>query len=104
MIYASLKPIPAWGHPLVLPVYFGFALLCGGLLLSALLATETGLPPIPLVAQGASFLAALLGAPKLRYWRRVEDGAFPATRGHAGGMHGLPISPVEAPPPEANNP
>jgi len=35
MIYASLKPIPAWTHPLVLPVYLGFALFTGGLLLLA---------------------------------------------------------------------
>src|SRR5690606_11862053 len=27
MIYASLKPIPAWCHPLVVPVYLLFALL-----------------------------------------------------------------------------
>ena len=31
MIYASLKPIPAWQHRAVVPVYFGFALLTGGL-------------------------------------------------------------------------
>ena len=29
MIYASLKPIPAWSHPLVLPVYLVFALFSG---------------------------------------------------------------------------
>ena len=29
MIYASLAPIPAWRHPLVLPVYLLFALLTG---------------------------------------------------------------------------
>lgn len=102
MIYASLKPIPAWRHPLVLPVYFGFALLSGGLLLSALLATESRLPPIPLVAQGAIFLAALMGALKLRYWRGIDGDAFPATRGDAVGMPGRTINQFERPHTEAN--
>ncbi|MDQ2701470.1 MAG: dimethyl sulfoxide reductase anchor subunit [Pseudomonadota bacterium] len=102
MIYASLKPIPAWCHPLVLPVYFGFALLCGGLLLSALLATETGLAPIPLAAQGAIFLAALLGALKLRYWRGIDGGSLPATRGDAVGMPGRKVGLFERPHTEAN--
>ena len=35
MIYASLKPIPAWRHRLVVPVYLVFALLTGGLALVA---------------------------------------------------------------------
>ena len=33
MIYASLRPIPAWSHRLVVPAYFGFALMQGALLL-----------------------------------------------------------------------
>ena len=102
MIYASLKPIPAWGHGLVLPVYFGFALLCGGLLLSALVASETGMAPIPLVAQGAIFLAALMGALKLRYWRGIDDGALPATRGDAVGLPGREVGVFERPHTEAN--
>ena len=36
MIYASLKPIPAWAHRLVAPGYLLFALLTGGLLLAAI--------------------------------------------------------------------
>src|SRR3546814_18712814 len=42
MIYASLKPIPAWRHPLVLPVYLLFALLTGLALLFALLLAMRG--------------------------------------------------------------
>ena len=102
MIYASLKPIPAWGHGLVLPVYFGFALLCGGLLLSALVAGETGMAPIPLVAQGAIFLAALMGALKLRYWRGIDGGTLPATRGDAVGLPGREVGVFERPHTEAN--
>src|SRR5690606_28787285 len=44
MIYASLKPITAWRHPLVLPVYLLFALLTGLAQLQATCAaTLTGL-------------------------------------------------------------
>ncbi len=102
MIYASLKPIPAWRHGLVLPVYFGFALLCGGLLLSALVAGATGTAPTPLVAQGAIFLAALMGALKLRYWRSIDGGALPATRGDAVGLPGREVGVFERPHTEAN--
>src|SRR5690606_19276449 len=38
MIYASLKPIRQWRHPLVLPLYLGFALATGAVLLNFLLA------------------------------------------------------------------
>lgn len=37
MIYASLKPIREWHQPLVPPIYLGFALMTGGLLLPFLL-------------------------------------------------------------------
>jgi len=102
MIYASLKPIPAWRHGLVLPVYIGFALLCGGLLLAAMVAGRTGAAPSPLVAQGAIFLAALMGALKLRYWRGIDGGTLPATRGDAVGLPGRDVSVFERPHTEAN--
>jgi DMSO reductase anchor subunit len=38
MIYASLAPIRQWHHPLVAPIYLGFALMTGSLLAQALLA------------------------------------------------------------------
>ena len=102
MIYASLKPIPAWRHGLVLPVYFGFALLCGGLLLAALVAGHTGAAPSSLVAQGTIFLAALMGALKLRYWRGIDGGTLPVTRGDAVGLPGRDVSVFERPHTEAN--
>src|SRR3546814_12200421 len=42
MNYAPLKPIPAWRHPLVLPVYMLFALLPGLALLLALMLALLG--------------------------------------------------------------
>ena len=38
MIYASLKPIRQWHHPLVAPIYLAFALMTGSLLALPLLA------------------------------------------------------------------
>jgi DMSO reductase anchor subunit len=102
MIYASLKPIPAWRHPLVLPGYVGFALLCGGLLLAAISASHTGLAPGAALAKGMIFLAALLGALKLHYWRRIDAEPLPATRGDAVGLPGRTVSVFERPHTESN--
>jgi DMSO reductase anchor subunit len=102
MIYASLKPIPAWRHPLVLPGYLCFALLCGGLLLAAIRASDTSLAPAPVFAQGGIFLAALLGALKLHYWRRIDVEPLPATRGDAVGLPGRTVSVFERPHTESN--
>lgn len=102
MIYASLKPIPAWRHPLVLPGYVGFALLCGGLLLAAISASHTGLAPGAALAKGMIFLAALLGALKLHYWRRIDVEPLPATRGDAVGLPGRTVSVFERPHTESN--
>jgi DMSO reductase anchor subunit len=102
MIYASLKPIPAWGHWLVLPGYLGFALLCGGLLLAALDASQAGRAPSPMAAKALLFLAAALGALKLHYWRSIDAAALPATRGDAVGLPGRTVSVFERPNTEAN--
>ncbi|MEO5565156.1 MAG: DmsC/YnfH family molybdoenzyme membrane anchor subunit, partial [Luteimonas sp.] len=102
MIYASLKPIPAWGHPLVLPGYLGFALLCGGLLLAAIEATNTGLAPPAIVAKAGIVLAALLGALKLRYWRGIDAKPLASTRGDAVGLPGRKVDVFERPHTESN--
>ena len=102
MIYASLKPIPAWGHRLVLPAYLGFALLCGGLLLAALQASLAATAPSPGVAKVLLFLAAAMGALKLHYWRSIDAAALPATRGDAVGLPGRTVSVFERPNTEAN--
>ena len=87
-IYRSLKTIPAWRTRQVLPLYFVFALLSGGLWLWAWLAVSPGHPvgialPLALLA-----LALVAGVVKADYWRGVD--ALPATTaGHATGLESL---------------
>ncbi len=101
MIYASLKPIPAWRHGLVLPVYLLFALWSGGVLWLAILSwhgVAAGTPVRMLVAGGAIALAAC----KLRYWRDIDASPPSATRGDAVGLPGRTVTVFERPHTEAN--
>ena len=100
MLYASLKPIPAWRHRAVPVVYLLFAAFTGGMLFRAL----SGLPdagsdalPMPLVA--LAVLAAML---KLLYWRDIDRSPLPATRGAAIGLPHRQTSVFERPHTEAN--
>jgi DMSO reductase anchor subunit len=103
MIYASLKPIPAWTHPLVLPVYLAFALFTGGLLLLAvggLAGNEFNNPAVGLGVVSGSVLLALL---KWRAWRRIDLGQSPVSRNAALGLpHARPVQVFERPHTEAN--
>ncbi|MDE2496627.1 MAG: dimethyl sulfoxide reductase anchor subunit [Xanthomonadaceae bacterium] len=87
-IYRSLKTIRAWRTRQVLPLYFAFALLSGGLWLWTWLALSPyaviGLAfPLALVA-----LAVIAAVIKTDYWRRID--AQPAnTAGHATGLEML---------------
>lgn len=100
MIYASLKPIPAWGHRLVVPGYLLFALLTGGLLLMAIDTYHgTRLDNGP--AMVAVVLAIALWVLKRRYWRDL-DVPLPATRGDAVGLPQRQVSVFERPHTEAN--
>ncbi len=101
MIYASLTPIPAWRHQLVVPVYLAFAVLTGGLLLATLLALAGTV--VGNLAAFAALLAALaLAALKWRYWRDIDATPLPATRGAAVGLPGRTVSVFERPNTEAN--
>lgn len=82
-IYRSLKTIRAWRAPQVLPLFFVFALLSGGLWLWAWLAVQDifslGLQLVLLA------LALIAGVIKTDYWRLVDR--QPAnTAGHATGL------------------
>lgn len=100
MIYASLKPIPAWRHGLVVPAYLLFSLFTGGLAFAVMQAGLGGL------AEGAAF--ALLAGPvtlaivKHRYWRDLRDRPFPATRGSAVGLPERSATVFERPHTEGN--
>ena len=101
MIYASLKPIPAWTHAAVAPVYLGFALLTGGLVCMA--ATAHTDSPAELRVLALLLLAVALAVTKRRYWHDIDLGRLPATRASA---LGLPVdrkaSVFERPHTEAN--
>jgi DMSO reductase anchor subunit len=102
MIYHSLKPIPAWRHPLVVPVYLAFSLFTGGLLLAAVLAL--GGAPVPnMAAFGALVGAALLWRMKRLAWAWIDTGRLPVTRNAALGLpEGRGVHVFERPHTEAN--
>lgn len=87
-IYRSLKTVQAWRTPQVLPLFYAFALLSGGLWLWTWLALESG------PATGVAFPLALLALAvfaaviKTDYWRGID--ALPVnTAGHATGLETL---------------
>ena len=104
MIYASLKPIPAWTHPWVLPVYIGFALFTGFLLaLASIGLTGT----VDLGSRGIAIFmlggAAVVSSLKLAAWRHVDRERVPMSRNSALGLpHSRPVQVFERPHTEAN--
>lgn len=102
MIYASLRTIPAWSHPLVVPAYLGFALLTGGAWLWAVLALTGWSPRNGTLLPGLVVLVALVLV-KLRYWHRLRRRALPADRASATGLCGAgEVKVFEHPHTEAN--
>jgi sulfite dehydrogenase (quinone) subunit SoeC len=87
-IYATLKTIPSWNNPLVLPGYLALALYTGGLWMTALVAGfsdgETGIfGPLTVLA------GVLAVAIKLVYWRATAEASSGSTSGTATGLGGL---------------
>ena len=82
-IYASLKTIRQWHHPLVVPVYLLWALATGALLAAALAPFGADAAPFGYVALGA--LAALLVA-KLTYWSSLGSARPESTAETATGL------------------
>lgn len=103
MIYASLPPIPAWRHRLVVPVYLGFALLTGWALLATLLPmTGTPAPALRHLAIALAMLALALATMKLRYWRAIDTTPLTVSRADAVGLPGRELSVFERPHTEDN--
>lgn len=100
MIYASLKPIPAWRHRLVVPAYLLFAALGGGLLFGPFAGTTLDAPN--LVGAGIVAGAIALWLVKRRYWRDLDRDTLPQTRGDAVGLPDRDVSVFERPHTEAN--
>lgn len=85
MIYASLKPIPAWQHPLVVPTYLVFALhtgLLAGAATLALAGNEAGNLPGLLALLGAFALWRM----KRITWAWIDGGRMPVSRASALGL------------------
>lgn len=101
MIYASLKPIPAWTHRLVLPVYLLFALQ-SGLALLALAAVWSDDTPAVVALAGTALLGVLLAAAKRRYWHAIDQQGLPASPGSAVGLPDRELRVFERPHTEAN--
>jgi sulfite dehydrogenase (quinone) subunit SoeC len=102
MIYASLKPIPRWHHPLVPPVYLGLGLASGVLIGVAITAWLGGGRAPALVLVGLVILAAawLL---KWRYWRAIDSARPTLTTADAIGLGSRGTARlVEAPHTETN--
>jgi DMSO reductase anchor subunit len=84
MIYASLRAIPRWTDPFVVPVYLAFAVSSGGVLvlaIAALFGTDPGL-----AAWVAAISVALAWILKLVYWRRIDRAKPVATAESATGL------------------
>ncbi len=84
MIYASLKPVPRWRHPLVMPAYLLLGLATGGLWLNVLL-HGFGLAIDDLA--GAVTVALLLAwLVKIAYWYSIDRAPGRYTAEHATGL------------------
>lgn len=100
MIYASLKPIRQWHHPLVTPGYLLFAAFSGAALL-AMLGAFWGQGAVP------AAVAALLGAAgfalKRAYWSAVDAAPPVATAESATGLGFIgKVRPLDPPHTETN--
>ena len=102
MIYASLKPIPAWCHPLVLPVYLLFALLTGLALLFALMLAMLGNQGAGMMLLTLAIVGMLLVALKWLYWFETDRAGLPGSRASAIGLPGREATVFERPHTEAN--
>lgn len=100
MIYASLKPIPAWRHRLVAPTYLLFAALGGGLLFGPFAGTTLDAPN--LVGAGIVAGAIAVWLVKRRYWRDLDRDALPQSRGDAVGLPDRDVTVFERPHTESN--
>ena len=112
MIYASLQPIPAWRHPLVVPVYLVFSASTGCLLLGALSRLAFGAPrsfsdehfvgTAPLLALIPIVLAGALAVLKHAYWKAIDRIDMPS-REAATALEGYgTVATFERPHTEAN--
>lgn len=101
MIYASLKPIPAWQHDYVVTIYLLFALLTGGLLGTAIAPAQSR-SSVELLSVGFILLAVLLAVLKKRYWKDIDSQTLPSRASALGLKQDQVVSVFERPHTEAN--
>jgi DMSO reductase anchor subunit len=103
MIYASLKPVPAWRNRLVVPVYLAFALQTGGWICATIYAIDAD--PSGLRPEAFTILAVLtlaVAAMKIAYWRAIDRIELPS-RESATALEGFgKVTTFERPHTEAN--
>ena len=100
MIYASLKPVKEWHHPMVAPGYLLFASFSGASLL-AMLSIFWGGGFFPALVAAALGLAALMF--KRAYWASVDATPAASTRETATGLGFIgKVRPLESPHTESN--
>jgi DMSO reductase anchor subunit len=81
-IYATLRPIRQWHHPLTVPAYLLLAVFTGLALLAALTLSAT-------IALAAAIAAIAALALKLRYWRSIDAQKPTTTLATATGLGAL---------------
>lgn len=97
MIYASLRPVPAWRLPQVVPVYLLFSLLSGGVLMLFLQATFSS-GPVGYLQIVVVMLSLMLGIVKWSYWRQLDRSLLLPRRSEAVGLPAsADVSPWEDP-------
>jgi DMSO reductase anchor subunit len=106
MIYASLPPIPAWRHRLVVPAYLLFAMLTGLALLFALMlamsGTASGREDARTMLPTLVVIAAVLVGLKCWYWIETDRAGLPGSRAGAIGLPQRSATVFERPHTEAN--
>ena len=87
MIYASLKTIRQWHHPIVVPIYLAFSLMTGALWLAVLLHLfGPGAPWADMLASASVLAAWTL---KIAYWRSMDGSTSASSPESATGLGAL---------------
>ena len=100
MIYASLKPIPAWHNRHTVAVYFAYAAATGLLVFAALVYLLGARPPFfvaPLIiATAVCWIIVRL------YWQRIDTANAAPTTASAIGLDATQVRPLDPPHTEQN--
>jgi len=85
-IYATLKTIRAWNHPLTTPIYLAFAIATGATLLNGLISLFGNSSAMTAVLSTVAIF--ILIALKYVYWRAIDNSPSALTMSDATGLKG----------------